>query len=224
MQNKHYNDRFKDAPWYESSSKENILVIGAGGIGSNALYCLSKTVPANYIITDFDKVEEYNIGTQFFTVNQKGFYKTEAVRDSMMAFGSLANITTLYKPFDNTMLMPITITGLDNMKTRKEVFEAWKTQDNRELLIDGRLSANFYEVYVVQKGQEEEYEKTLFNDDEIEDAPCTFKQTAYMAMMIGARITQILVNYLTNKYQNEDALIVPKMVKEYSEPFYFEVL
>lgn len=217
-----YNDRFKDAPWYEKCLSENILFIGTGGIGSNTMLPLAKTIPATYYIMDMDTVDEYNIGTQNFSKDQVGKRKVVALKETLEKF-SVAKINTLCQKYNNEFL-PIIVTGLDNMTTRKEVFEQWKTHENRELFIDGRLRASLYEIYVVTKGREEEYEKTLFEDSEIDDGPCTFKQTAYFAMLIGARITHVLVNYLTNKYSTEgDVCNLPFSIKEFGEPFYIDI-
>jgi hypothetical protein len=92
------------------------------------------------------------------------------------------------------------------------------------LLIDGRLSANLYEVYVVTPGKEEEYEKTLFESSEASYAPCTFKQTAYVGALIGARITQVVVNYLSNKYSEVPFCTLPFKIEEFTEPFYIDIL
>lgn len=223
MQNQQlYNERFKDAPWYQQCTKEFILFVGMGGIGSNSMYNLSKTIPANYYIMDMDSVEDINIGCQFFSKDQIGRKKVAAVQVSVEGF-SIAKIHPIDGAYDNQYL-PITITGLDNMNTRKQVFEEWKKHDDRELFVDGRLRANLYEVYVVTKGKEEEYEATLFGDEEVDDGPCTFKQTAYFGMLIGARITHVLVNYLTNKYSEEgDVAMLPFKIQEFGEPFYIDV-
>jgi hypothetical protein len=189
-----YNERFKDAPWYIKSQEEKILVIGTGGIGSNSLYCLTKTIPAQYYILDSDIVEEHNVGTQFFRPNQIGKYKVEACKDNCEYPGSKP-IITMKKQYSDEYL-PIMISALDNMKSRKEVYNIWKSREDRQILIDGRLRSSLYEVYIVTPGREEEYEKTLFEDSEVDSGPCTFKQTAYFAMLIGARITHVLVNYL----------------------------
>ena len=217
-----YNDRFKDAPWYIQSTKENILLVGLGGIGGNALYCLSKTIPCTYFLVDSDIVADYNVGCQFFTGNQVGKYKIESIVETLKP-----QTHAKFMQFNHRYAeeyMPITITALDNMKTRKEVYEKWKSSDNRELLIDGRLRANLYEIYVVTPDKQEEYEKTLFDDSEVDEGPCTFKQTAYFGMLIGARITHILVNYLTNKYTGEEICNIPFKVSEIGEPFYFETI
>jgi hypothetical protein len=218
----HYNDRFKDAPWYIGCQNEKILLVGTGGIGSNALYCLTKTIPAQYYILDNDIVEEHNIGTQFFKANQIGKYKVEACKDNC-EYPTSKPIIAMKKQYSDEYL-PITVTALDNMKTRKEVFENWKKNPDRELLIDGRLRASLYEIYVVTPGKEEEYEKTLFDDSEVDEGPCTFKQTAYFGMLCGARITHLLVNYLINKYAKEEICNLPFKVSEFGEALYFETV
>ena len=211
------NGRFKGAPWYEKSKNETILLTGVGGIGSNALYCLAKTIPAQYFIVDNDTVDEHNIGTQFYRKSQIGKAKVSACLENT-DYESIFPIKKLV----TTENMPITITGFDNMAARKLIFENWKSNPDREILIDGRLRASFYEIFTVTKGNEDKYEETLFSDNEVTPAPCTYKQTAYFAMLIGARITHILVNYLINKYSGDDICEIPFRVSELGEMFYFE--
>jgi hypothetical protein len=120
--------------------------------------------------------------------------------------------------------MPITIMGFDNMEARKLIFNNWKANSAREILIDGRLRANYYEIFVVRKGSESRYEETLFSDSEVTPAPCTFKQTAYFGMLIGAKITQVLVNYLSNKYYGEEVNVIPFKITESGDLFYTEII
>lgn len=221
MQNVNMNARFKDAPWYKKCLNEEILIVGLGGIGSNSLYYLAKTIPATYCLVDADTVDEHNLGTQFFRKDELGNLKVEAM-EGMIDMCSSANVVTFSSMY-RTEYRPITITGLDNMKARKEVYERWKSQDDREILIDGRLRANLYEIYIVTKGREAEYEKTLFDDSEVDDGPCTFKQTAYFAGLIGSRITHVLVNYLSNKYSEDPVCEVPFSIKEVGDLFYVEI-
>ena len=214
------NDRFKDAPWYEGCKNEKILIGGVGGIGSSSLYCLAKSIPAKYYIIDDDIVEAYNIGTQFFSKNDVGKHKVTSCSEMIYNY-TAASVVPFPRRINSMDKMPIMISAFDNMKARKELFENWKSQENREIFIDGRLRATLYEVYVVTKGNEEKYEATLFDDDEVQDDACTFKQTAYFAMMIGAKITQVLTNYLTNKYSNADICALPFKISEIGEIVYF---
>jgi len=216
------NNRFKDAPWYERSKDEKIMLIGVGGIGSNTIYYLSKTIPATYFIVDGDTVDEHNIGTQFFFKDQIRLSKVAAMTSTLVR-STNSTINPIFDMFSGTIL-PITITGFDNMKARREAFEAWNKLPNKELFIDGRLRANLYEIYVVTPGREVEYEKTLFDDSEADDGPCTFKQTAYFAGLIGCRITHVVVNYLTNKYSEIPICSVPFSIKEVGEMFYSEII
>lgn len=216
-----YEGRFKDAPWYNQSAEEKVLIIGAGGIGGNTCYCLAKSTQVQIFIQDFDKVEAINVGCQFFTTDQINKFKVAAIADTM--YNHNKSINTIVNKFDS-IVTSITICAVDNMATRKLAFEKWKQLSSAELFVDGRLRANLYEVYAVTKGQEEEYEKTLFNDDEVDEGPCTFKQTTYFGMLIGARITQIVINYLTNKYSSDPICNVPFKVSEFGEPFSIEVI
>lgn len=218
----HFSNRFKDAPWYTKAKNETILVVGCGGIASNALYLLTKTIPAHYFIMDFDKVEAHNVNCQFFFASDLGKFKVNAFKERMENTVE-SRITPLADKYKGSECLPIMISGLDNMKTRKEMFEAWRKQENRELLIEARLRATQYEVYAVTKEDEAEYEKTLFDDNEVDEGPCTFKQTAHFGMLVGARITQILCNYLTNKYDPNALAVVPFKVEEKAEPFYFNI-
>lgn len=214
------NDRFKDAPWFIKSKEENILVGGVGGIGSSSMYCLAKTIPATYYIIDNDFVAQHNIGTQFFKKTDIDRYKVESISE-MVKLYSDANTIPFNRKINEFDKLPITISAFDNMEARKQLFQNWKSLENREIFIDGRLRASMYEVYAVIKGREEEYETTLFNDSEVEDDMCTFKQTSYFAMMIGAKITQVLVNYLTNKYSEQDICQLPFKITEVGDMFYF---
>lgn len=217
-----YTDRFKDAPWIERCQDEKILIGGMGGIGSNALYFLSKSIPARYYIFDDDFIDMYNIGTQFFTRDSVGKLKIDGITRTLDKFGH-DSIFYIFNSKITNNSMPISIAAFDNMSARKELFNSWKNREDKELFIDGRLSATIYQIYTVTPNRIDAYEKTLFEDSAVEDAPCTFKQTAHFAGLIGARITQILTNYFSNKYANEDIMNVPYMIEESGEPFYVKI-
>ena len=214
-----FDNRFKDAPWYTQCKEELILLVGVGGIGSNALYNLAKTIPAKYYIIDMDVVDAHNIGTQFFEPTELFAYKVNALKKKLSY--TSAQINAIQNRYISEY-SPITISALDNMKTRKQVFEQWREGNDRQILIDGRLRANFYEVFVVTPGNEDRFVATLFEDTDIDDGPCTFKQTAYFGMLIGARITHILVNYLTNKYSSEPICNIPFRIAEHGELYLTE--
>lgn len=219
-----YNDRFKDALWY--NTRPDVSIGGAGGIGSNALYCLTKSIPGSYFVMDMDIVEDYNVGSQFFNKNQVGMKKVAAIAQTVSV--NTDDFEVMIHPFAefvdaNSDILPFAISAFDNMTARKNFYEAWLKNPDRKILIDGRLRATYYQIYTVLPGREKDYEATLFSDDEVDDGLCTFKQTAYFGMMIGARITNILVNYLTNIAVGEEINVVPFMIEESGDLLYFNV-
>lgn len=228
LRDNQFSDRFKSASWMEL--RPSILVAGMGGIGSNTLYNLWKTIPADYYAVDMDNVEDINVFTQFFSKDSLGKPKVTAVASILKGLtGELPDrsLSTINKKIvpdtPNPMVLPITISAFDNMTARRTIFEQWKNLSNREILLDGRLRATYYQVITVVKGREDEYEATLFEDGEIEPAPCTYKQTPHFGMLIGARITHILTNYLTNKVLEEEINVVPFMIEENGDNMYVNI-
>lgn len=217
-----YIERFKDAGFMDNRLKDEMIIIGGvGGIGSTTALSLAKTFggwPAIYLI-DMDAVEEHNIGTQLFSTGDIGTTKVFAIQNMADNFiGPKHNFRCINNVYGGEAT-PIMISAFDNMEARKQMFSSWREKDSRQIFIDGRLRANLYEVYAVTKGREDEYEKTLFEDSDVDDGPCTFKQTFYFSLLIGARITHVLVNYLTNKYSGEDVCNIPFKIQEVGEPF-----
>jgi hypothetical protein len=108
--------------------------------------------------------------------------------------------------------------GFDNMQARKDMFNnfivyvnSWKEDGGSEtpIFIDGRLSAEQLQIFCVTPDKIEEYKKHLFNDDEVEDAPCTFKQTSHAAAMIASHMVGFFTNHYTNNVIGEIVRDVP---------------
>jgi hypothetical protein len=216
--------RFKDAGWI-SKDAPNIMILGMGGIGSNTFYNLYRSIPAHYRVIDFDTVEEHNTGTQFFSKHSIGELKIESVKLLSESFSNciLSLEAECQKVRDGFVASAITITGFDNMEARKAAFEAWMKIEDREVFIDGRLRATSYDVYFVKKGDESRYLETLFDDNDLTSDVCTFKQTSHFGMLIGARITMLLTNYLVNKYCGEEINQTPFKFSELGDACYVDI-
>lgn len=213
--------RFKSAPWYGGCKNDTIYLVGLGGIGSNFLYTATKTLPCKFILQDMDTVDEENVFTQWFNQGDIGAKKVTACINNVQRSNPSFNPLPATSPYNNSY-RPIMVAALDNMATRKQMFDVWKENSNKELFIDARLRAEFYEVFVVTPDRVEDYEKTLFNDNEIESAPCTYKATSYFGMLCGARITHVLTNYFANKYSEDKAYALPFEIREFGNLMYFE--
>ena len=206
--------RFSDAPWYGKFYE--IVLGGVGGIGSYVALLLAR-MGHSLIIYDNDEVDETNEGGQLYKSSDKRSYKVDAIAQTVREFVSGAEISTNVQRItaEEGMVTPIMISAFDNMTARRIMFDKWKDYEKRELFIDGRMSAECFEVYFVTKGREEEYVKTLFEDSEIEDEPCSFKATSHTGAGIAFVISIGLSNYITNKEFGEEIRELPLCIKWY---------
>ena len=65
------------------------------------------------------------------------------------------------------------------------------------------------QIYCVTPDRIDAYEATLFDDSEVEDAPCTMKQTSHSAAMIATLMTSFFTNHMVNIYEREHLREVP---------------
>lgn len=211
--------RWSGAEW--ATEKKEIMLVGAGGIGSWTALALSRIEHQLYIV-DGDMVDDTNVkGGQFYTSDKIGHNKANAVTDLCRRFGYTGSMMSIDSMFDKeTGMLPICITGLDSMAARKLVFQEWKNRlgfnHNKKdcILIDGRLLLETIEIFTIMGNDEQairEYEeKHLFDDSEVEELDCTSKQTTFSAMIIAGLITSTLCNWIVNnKIDDPDFRAVP---------------
>jgi molybdopterin/thiamine biosynthesis adenylyltransferase len=196
-------ERFKGALW--ANTIHSILLGGAGGISSWTALFLSRSNEHTIHIVDYDRVEDVNLAGQFYSVHSVGDYKTNALSKTVNSVVNGRHNLVLYNDrIENSLeylksVCDIFIAGFDNMEARRVMYEAWKEKSTRKIFIEARLLAEYFEVYFVLPGREEEYEKTLFEDsEETERIACTFKATSHFGAMCGSIITHGLNSYIAN--------------------------
>ena len=205
MVNTTQRERFSEAHWFDPSIV--VTIGGLGSIGSWLCFMMSRLVDKIYVY-DFDKVEEVNMAGQIYGSRDLNKIKTEACSDMVSNYSPGTTIIQRSKFEKESPVTPICFAGFDSMQARKDMFESWKKLENRELFVDGRLTAEQLWVYAVVKGKESEYEKYLFSDDEVEDLPCSFKSTTHISSMIASIMTVMFTNYIANK-KTEGMAVVP---------------
>ena len=118
------------------------------------------------------------------------------------------------------MTNPFMFSAFDNMKARRIMFEKWRntfcnieldTYNKDAIFIDGRLNAETFQIFSVRNNKEDldNYEKNLFDDSEVENESCTFKQTSHFAAMIAAYMVNIFTNHVSNIMNNNNISKVP---------------
>ena len=224
-----HSSRFKDAPWFPKE-ETNVIVGGAGGIGSWLTLMLSR---AGFfpIVYDFDILEEHNLAGQLYTKldAEQNVLKVDALKGLCKHFAD-TDITVMSEKYTkDSMSHHYVFSAFDNMQARKDMFNSWReyvkewkefkdiavmskeTNTNiiEPIFIDGRLTAEQMQIFCVTPDKIEEYKKHLFDDTEVQDAPCTMKQTSHSAAMIASHMVGFFTNHMTNNAVGEKDRTVP---------------
>lgn len=203
-------NRFQGASWFETAKNNEIILAGLGGIGSWTALLLSRLNPKSIYLYDDDKVEETNMSGQFYSDTVFGTTKIEATYHNLAHFSKYFAMCYNRKYDENSIKTPVMICGFDNMKARKVFFNNWFMnicdKDNNAskcLFIDGRLNAEEFQIFCFtgdnMKAIKKYQEEYLFDDDEVENSICSYKQTSFCASMIASFITNLYINFCDNK-------------------------
>lgn len=215
MENTHHG-RFKDAPWYSSGGEPiNVLVGGAGGIGSWTSLLLARAgfIP---IVYDFDSLEEHNLGGQLYNEKSIGMIKVDALQTIVRDFTGEEVVSMNEELNSDTPTHTYCIAAFDNMKARTIMYSKWKEtygNDPTAIFIDSRLTAEQMWIYCIRGGdyntQLEYATDHLLTDDQIEETACTMKQTSHAAAMIASHIVGFFTNHITNVKEGEKMRAIP---------------
>ena len=202
--------RFSGAIWHDKIKEKIISLAGLGGIGSWLALLLARMQVSHIRLYDFDFVEEVNMAGQLYCMSDIRRRKTEAIRNTIQSYAKYYNYTSFNSGFTTSSnASDIMICGFDNMVARKLYFHTWKNhlsthpEPSKCLFIDGRLNAEEFQVLSI-KGDDleaiEKYEKDwLFDDREVEEAVCSYKQTTFMSNMIASVMANVFVNFVANE-------------------------
>lgn len=205
--------RFSSAEWLEKVQNSVIILAGVGGIGSNVGYLLGRLKPKSLFIYDDDKVDIVNLSGQLYSSDDIGAFKVDALARTISKYSYNNNVFAIHEKFTkDTPASDIMICGFDSMYARSQFFSSWYKQVNNKeneedkkhcLFIDGRLSAEEFQVFCIRGDDayniRRYIKEFLFPDSEVEETPCSFKQTSHIANMIAS----IMVNLFTNFAANE---------------------
>lgn len=214
--------RFSSATWYQAIQDKIITLAGVGGIGSYVGFLLARVHPKSMFIYDDDTVEAANMSGQLYSREDIGMPKVDALSRMVSNYANYDSMFAINGRFtEETEASDIMICGFDNMEARKLFFNKWvghvsalpKEDRKKCLFIDGRLAAEELQVLAFTGDNEwaiHEYElKFLFSDEEADETICSYKQTTYMANLIGSLIVNIFVNFVANEVSGWDERDVP---------------
>jgi len=217
--------RFSNAPW---AGKRLVTLGGAGGIGSNVAYNLIK-LGYDINLFEFDTIEVHNVGAQMFDLQDVGRTKAYAITNLAGKINKRVVINSFGKITEDTpisLITPITFSGFDSIGARKILFEKWyeRYKDSTEaIFIDGRLSAEDFEIFAVTPDKADEYRETLF-DEPSEELPCNYKSTTQVGLLIAGMMVVVMTNFITEMLEPVGIRVVPFHTTFNAPLMYFETV
>ena len=168
-----------------------VLLVGCGGIGSYTASILTRMGVGTIKLVDFDTVEGTNVATQDLSLSSVGAFKVTAVETALLAVNpdlrvesSPTKFAAHHLPKDHILVMAV-----DSMKARRAIYKVFKAKAIQgQLLIDPRMGAESFELWVVRRGSEfeSEYESSLMDKTPRPELPCGARAIAYTGAFAGS--------------------------------------
>lgn len=228
--------RFNSAIWFDKTRKQDVTIAGLGGIGSYVVFMLSRLDVNTMTLYDPDIVERVNLSGQLYNSNQIGDYKVDAAANMIANYSNYYNFVAKHEKLDeNSIISKVTICGFDNMKARKNAFKNWtnfvarlpEEERGECLFIDGRLAAEELQVFCIKGDDtdgERRYKPYLFLDFQAAPTVCSYKQTTFMANMIGSIIVNLFINFVANQCNPLIDRDLPFYTEYNAETMYFKTI
>ena len=131
-------------------AEAQLTICGLGAIGSNLSENLARQGFKHFLVIDFDRIEEHNIGTQSYNIDEIGMLKASALSSHLYRISkALVEYSTTKLDESNVRRSlaksEIVIDGFDNREARKAVTE-FCLQENKECLHIG-LNEAYGEIF-----------------------------------------------------------------------------
>lgn len=155
----------------------HLIIIGAGGISSPTAFSLAKMGFPKITVYDEDTVARHNLNTTIYRKRDEGKFKVLALKE-IIEESSDTEVIAIPRMFSaKDKVRGIVISGVDSMKARAEIWTAVKLNNiHIPIYIDGRMGAQLLRVFSVNPCGSldiEQYEKSLYTDEQALKAPCT---------------------------------------------------
>jgi molybdopterin/thiamine biosynthesis adenylyltransferase len=194
--------------------KMKIGIVGAGGIGSWTCLALAKMGCSALSIYDHDNVEVQNLGAQFYESSDLNTKKVDALRRRVENLTDVKIEAIPLRIRDTMGEHHIVISAVDNMATRKNIFDNLKAA----WLIDGRMAGNEIHIFTIKNipDEKKKYEETLFTDQEAEHTPCSSRAVVYNTLVIAGLITDQVAMVARGETPPFETIVDLRNLKMYS--------
>lgn len=195
-----------------------VTLIGAGGIGSLTAIVLAKMGVPILNIYDPQVIDDVNIATQFYGVNNVSMYKVVALKYLIGRFSDETVVNDIidrvgpeyiYDPVE--FRAPIIISAVDSIKARQDIW-AVVAQERWHWYLDARMSAEVFQLYAVNRARFTAYGDMIMGlkEEDVLNEPCTSKATIYTAAIaaghIGATVRKIITSNEVPFFMSHDII------------------
>ena len=200
------------------SNEYTFHILGCGAIGSSAALNIARMGGLNFCLYDMDKVEDVNVGVSQYYNDDIGKKKVDALHDHIERINEDAVVYRYCERFSEYYPQEgkeIVILGFDSMESRLDAVEviAGGKWPKPICIIDGRMGAQHFQMYIINKINVKEYKKTWYPDDEGDPEPCNMKATSYCSSMTGSFIANAVKQVVTNNpYSKELTFNFPTLM------------
>jgi len=152
---------------------------------------------------DADMVEPHNFPVQFFPNNSIGQFKTDALGE-MLKMMSMCKYTGIHEHFiGQEMLNGITISAVDSITARKDIFKHIKQNSGIPLYMDTRMGAYTGKVISFDPNNPnkwKDYIRTkLPPNSHIQPLPCSERSILFTVLGISSEVGSILRRHLVGE-------------------------
>lgn len=186
-------DFTRQRDWFDPMTSEATLtVIGVGGVGSLFSVMAGKLGINKIVLYDEDLVESHNLPNQFFPLDSFGYFKTDAVAETIEKFTIAEPQTISCKVDETSTLRGLVVSGVDSMSARAEIAKAVRrNRFNIDRYWDARIGGEKVVIYSVNPKDPDEwdaYQKTLYSDEDAESDPCTRRSVIDVMGHVGSHL------------------------------------
>ncbi len=186
----HHEVIYRGKDQIEKLAKTRVIVCGAGALGSNLVSHIARQGFKNLAVIDRDRIEEQNIGTQVYAIDDIGALKADILRnliyrevgedvEAISKELNDKNASKLLKGYD------IVVDGFDNSVSRRVVTEVCKESGTPCLHIG--VNGDYGEL---------RWNETYIVPSDAGDDICDYPLARNLILLVTAVAGEVLIRYI----------------------------
>lgn len=191
----------------ERMAKLLVTVIGIGAVGRQVALQLAAIGARRLQLVDFDRVDQTNITTQGYQVEDVGRPKVVATARAIRQLDPDVEVDTIDDRFrPKLQLGEALFVCVDSIEARGAI---WRSAGHRaEFLGDGRMLGETIRILVAaNEASRRHYPTTLFAASEAEQGRCTARSTIYSANIAAGLMVHQFVRWLRRQPIDADTTL-----------------